>query len=474
MPKIMTIAWREFAATVLTKGFLIGVIVLPILLTSLMPLAILLVNKNPPIVKGSIAVIDRSGVSSNAPEGLAASEITDRLTPEALAEKLKIDTEQGIEKAKAQLDKLPVSPEQAKAIDGAMANAKTSVASQVPNLTVEVLPADTNLDDAKQALKTGTNFDGSRLAIIVVDDTAVLKPNDAEAFGTFQMFVKNRLDVRAQGLIRGQVRDAIIASRIAANGEDPARIRALTRLDTPDAIEVRAGGENKSSELRQMLLPLAFMLLLWISVFTGGNFLLYSTIEEKSNRVMEVLLSAVSPMQLMTGKILGQMAASLLILLLYSGLGIAGLLYFAAVDMIDWLSLVYLFVFFFIAFFMIASMMAAIGSAVTDIHEAQTLMTPVMLVVMTPMFLMMPIIWNPKSALATTLSFVPPVNPFVMVLRLASAEPPPTWQVLLSMAIGFVTVYLCLRGAAKIFRIGVLMYGKPPNFTTLVKWIRMA
>jgi ABC-2 type transport system permease protein len=189
---------------------------------------------------------------------------------------------------------------------------------------------------------------------------------------------------------------------------------------------------------------------------------------------MEVLLSAVSPMQLMTGKIVGQLAAAFLVLVLYSGTGIVALIYLGSRGQIEWTNLIYLFIFFFIAFFTIAAMMAAIGSAVSDVHEAQTLLTPVMLVIMTPMLLMMPIIFNPKSWMATILSFLPPINPFVMILRISSTDPPPFWQIALSIAIGLVTVYISLRLAAKIFRVGVLMYGKPPNLATLIRWIRMA
>src|SRR4030095_16152661 len=108
------------------------------------------------------------------------------------------------------------------------------------------------------------------------------------------------------------------------------------------------------------LIPGAFLFLLWISVFTAGQYLLTSTIEEKSSRVMEVLLSAVSPMQLLVGKIVGQMAVGLTILLLYSSVGIVSLIVFSMKHLIDPLNLVYLILFFFIAFFFIATLMASI------------------------------------------------------------------------------------------------------------------
>jgi ABC-2 type transport system permease protein len=216
------------------------------------------------------------------------------------------------------------------------------------------------------------------------------------------------------------------------------------------------------------------MFLLWISVFTCGQYLLSSTIEEKSNRVMEVLLSAVSPIQLMSGKILGQMCVGIAILCLYGGAGMFALVAFALLDVIDFMNLVYLGIYFVIAFSLIACVMAAVGSAVNDIREAQSLLGPIMIVLVIPMMLWMPILRNPNSMFAQVASFVPPIGPFVMVLRVAGSEKIPAWQIPATIVVGFISVGVFLWATAKIFRIGVLMYGKAPNLGTLIRWIRMA
>jgi ABC-type Na+ efflux pump permease subunit len=121
---------------------------------------------------------------------------------------------------------------------------------------------------------------------------------------------------------------------------------------------------------------------------------------------------------------------------------------------------------------MTGGMMAGIGSAVSEARDAQALLMPVMLINMLPMFLWMPITRAPNSMLAVVLSFVPPVSPFVMVLRLGSSSPPPTWQVWLSIAVAACVAWGAVWFAGKVFRIGVLMYGKPPNLRTLVRWAR--
>lgn len=473
--KVFRVALRDFKATVLTKAFLIGAILPPLLMLVAAPLAIMLIKERPPAVKGTVAIIDQSG--SAAPDSPAGPRVVSKLAPAAIREKLRLDLRDAKNRSAEAIEGMVGKDraEQAKAMMDAQSEA---IAGEAPELTPELLPVSPDVKDQVKALKDELLAPPApdaapRLAVVVIDPDAV-GAEPGKPLGSYDLFVRAKLDIRVQQLLRRQVSEAVVDARLASAGHDPARLRDLLRLDPPEAREVTRAGEKKANELRQMMVPLAFMILLWVSVFAGGQMLLTSTIEEKSNRIMEVLLSAVSPMQLMTGKIVGQMAASLLILTLYSLFGVSALVAFNRSDLIEPLNLVYLVVFFFIAYFTIASMMAAIGSAVNDIHEANALMTPVMLVVMMPMLLMMPIIFNPKGVLATTLSFLPPINPFVMVLRVCSNDPPPTWQVLLSIAIGVVTVYVMLRLAAKVFRVGVLMYGKPPNFATLVRWVRMA
>ena len=216
------------------------------------------------------------------------------------------------------------------------------------------------------------------------------------------------------------------------------------------------------------------MLLLIMATMTGGQYLLTTTIEEKANRVVEVLLSACSPMELMTGKIVGQMGVGLTLLVIYNALGIVALVVFERLDLIGAGTIVLFFVFFLLAYFMFASLMAAIGSAVNDLRESQSLMTPVILLMMLPYFFFMPVVRAPNSMLSTVTSFIPPISPFIMIMRVASTDPPPAWQIALAIAVNAAAVVFFLWLAAKIFRVGLLMFGKPPNFRTLIRWVRMA
>ena len=256
------------------------------------------------------------------------------------------------------------------------------------------------------------------------------------------------------------------------SGLDRKQIDTLTHVDRVQSRTVTASGENATNQFLNMMMPFALMGLMLMSVLMSGVYLMTTTVEEKTNRVMEVLLSAVSPMELMGGKILGQLGVGLLMLVLYLGLSVMALASFASLGMLDPWLIVYLLVFFLLAYASIGAFMAAIGSAVNEMRDAQGLMMPVTMMMMIPWLLWLPISRDPNSMLAIVLSFVPPVSSFIMMLRLASTTPPPAWQAILSIIVGAAGAYASVWIASRVFRIGLLMYGKPPSFATLVKWTR--
>ncbi len=457
-------------ATAVTKGFIIGALVVPGIVAAMIPvIIILIVHAKAPKVAGEVAVLDRTGE-------LAAS-VVQYLSAESLGKHLNEQKEvaqKETDKAGAKFGAKPGEIQNTQ--QGMMAKAAMDAAlGDVPKFSVKAVDEKADLDKEKAPLREPRDKDDpkARLALVVIDANAT-KPGSDGAYGAYQLFVRPGMDDRVMHNIRWGLREAIKDARYQASGVDRKRIEALVNIDAPDTIEVTDKGERASTEGVTVFLPLGFMILMVMSVMIGGQYLLTTTIEEKSSRVVEVLLSAVSPMQLMTGKIVGQMMVGMTMLLIYSGVGIGALIAFKLMDLIGPIKFLYLVVFTGLAYFMIASLLAAIGSAVNELREAQSLQTPVMLCVMIPYFLWMPISRDPNSVLATTLSFVPPMSPFVMVMRIASTSPPPTWQILLGIAVSAAGAYACVWMAAKVFRVGLLMYGKPPNFKTLIKWIRMA
>jgi ABC-2 type transport system permease protein len=467
MKKILHVAVREFLSTVLTKGFIVGILIAPALIAMLIVVMPRLMREAPPKVSGEVAVVD--------PTGQVANGLRDYLRPERIAERR--------EELRRRIDE--ATPEAVRAMAGSTPQGRAAVEQslesalgEVPRIEVASLDPATDLEEAKAPLKAepegGGNGHAGRLALVVIHPDAVARPQDREAFGSYDLYVRGKLDDRIEDEIRGGLREAIVAARVSASGLDRELVSAITTVRRVKSVTVTAEGERVTNEVVNILLPAGFMILLLVSVLTSGQYLLTSTVEEKSNRVVEVLLSAVSPMQLMVGKILGQMAVGFLILALYAGLGVVAMVSFAVLGLLDATLLFFLLAFYLLAYVTIASLMAAIGSAVNEMREAQTLMTPVMLLIMVPWMLWMPITRDPNSAFAVVTSFIPPISNFVMLLRLTSTSPPPLWQPWLAVVVGAVGAWGALWFAAKVFRIGLLMYGKPPSFATLVRWARMA
>jgi ABC-2 type transport system permease protein len=462
MNKIFHVAVREFLATVLTKGFLIGFVIVPVIILLTIYGMKTMFTQEAPRIEGEIAVMD--------PTGQVHEELRDYLLPERIAER-RDDFEKKVE------EQMPEGMRQV-ADSGAMADARRqaldAMRGEVPKLTVNKLDAGADLESEKEPLRAGEITDGGRLALVVVHEDSVIPKNKGERCGNYDLYIREKLDDRIVDEIKRGLWDSIVNARVSNAGLDRDYIDALTDVGRVRSRTVTEAGEKETNEILNTLMPGAFMLLLFASVMTGGQSLMTTTVEEKASRVAEVLLSAVSPMQLMTGKIIGQMLVGFVILTVYAGMGVGALIVFALFGELDPINLLYLAIFYLIAYFVIASLLASIGAAVNEMREAQSLMAPVMMVLIIPWVLWLPISRAPDSLFSMVMSFLPPVNPFVMMIRIASTSPPPWWQVWLSIAIGAASVYGALWFAGKVFRIGLLMFGKPPNFATLIKWVRMA
>lgn len=485
MTKTFIVARREFRTTVLSKAFLLGLLLPPVLMVLGIGISVFFGTDRAPAVKGSVAIIDRSAAStptSHTPptaEGLVIAGIRTRMTPEAISTAAARAAGESIKKAANEAAEAATKPPGA---DGGQAQLQAvkeimGATSKAPDLTLETLPPTADAEAEKDKLRDWTADGGGRLYLAIIDRAVVDPAATAGQVGageTYQVFTAPKLDPRVYSLVNEQVRAAVIEARLLQAGLDPARVEQLTNLPRARTTEVTKDGQRASTGGLQLLIPLAFFMLIWISAFSGAGQLLNNTIEEKSNRIMEVLLSAVSPFELMAGKIIGQLGAGLVIIAVYAGVGLVALVGLTLGDLVQPMQLVWLCVFYVLAYLFIASVFAAIGSAVSDIQEANSLMTPAMLLIMIPMFTVFPIIQNPKGMLAQVLSYIPPFSPFAMIARVGSNQPPAQWEIALSALVSAAGALGAIWVAAKIFRIGVLLYGKPPTFGTLLRWVRMA
>lgn len=436
MRKTLTVAWREFRHTAMTKAFLFGAIIMPILMMGLFIFVIPLLESSDTPLQGTVIVV--------APDDVLAE--------------LQVKISEDDSPLQKVLNQLPDSITQ-NPIAGAML-------PEEPTNEVTIISAPhSDLDALKDLVRNG-----DYLGLIVVPE-AVVQTDETEE--KLEVFISSGFSPNHTDILTSVTSRSVVDVRLRRLGHVPEDIHELTRR--PRTIATRLsddGTEAKDNEIARALIPMAFMLLLWIATFTSGNYLLTTTIEEKSNKVMEVLLSAISPMQLLGGKILGQAGVSAVILCMYGSAAMAGLVAFAMLDLIPMSHLLLFGIYFIIAYFMIATIMASVGSAVSELSDAQSLMGPIMLILIVPFALWPIIAEHPNGLPAVISSFTPPLIPFIMIIRVTtSTEMIATWQIILSIGIGIISVIAMVWMCARIFRIGILMQGKPPNLLHLAKWI---
>ena len=457
MRRVWLVASREFVSAVANRGFVIGLLLMPAIFAGIVALMPRLMESPGEQIRGEVRVID--------PTGQIFDGLRSALTTEAITRRRQESTRRVLENA----------PEAVRAVAGDSAGtAMDRALGTSPALTVVERPADADLQHEKSWLTEARPADAPRRLLVVVHPNAVVPKDGSTQYGTYDIYVPENTDERLETTFYDGFRETALSARVLAQKMDRAQVEAVMRIPRATSTTVALNAERQTNVRFNRTLPFVFAGLLVFGIMIGGQTLLTQTIEEKSSRVIEVLLSAVSPLELMAGKILGQMAVSLLVLALYILLGLVLLSSFAMLGLLDPLLIVYLIVFFLVGYLVFASVFAAVGAAVNEMREAQSLMMPIMLALMTPWFFAAPIGRDPNAAFSVAMSLIPPVNTFAMMVRLASTTPPPFWQVALSVAIGLVSAVAAMWFAAKVFKVGLLLHGKPPTLGTLIKWARIA
>jgi ABC-2 type transport system permease protein len=295
-------------------------------------------------------------------------------------------------------------------------------------------------------------------------------------------YSRNMSDFMAASLISRAVRMALSQHQLTDHGFTPAQVKTLFSPVSVDAVRIDKQGASPSNGLGALLLPFVLLLAIYMTVLIYGIYVMRSVIEEKSSRVLEVLLGSVSPMQLMAGKIIGVGAVGLTQIVIWSAsgalLGSGGyamahrLLGSTVQDAHLAPAVLILFpVFFVLGYATYATLYAAIGAMVNSDEEAAQFQFPVTLPLLFCMLLATSIIGDPNTPLAFWLSMFPLTSPIIMFVRV-SVSMPSTWQIVLSIAISLASLYGLVWVSSRIYRVGILMYGKRPNLAEILKWLR--
>ena len=303
----------------------------------------------------------------------------------------------------------------------------------------------------------------------------------AEALAQRKLSYRSRTssDFETQAALSGAIREALLKQSMRRRGASAEEIAEALKPVDVDTKKIENGKVSESGGLAMFFTALLLMIMLYVTILMYSMSVMRSVLEEKNSRIFEVLLSAATPKQLMAGKILGAAAVGLTQIAIWTvaaspfaaqsismygesfhlGLTVANMIFFGA--------------FFILGFLLYSALAAALGSAVTSEQEAQQFQFVIMMPLIVSVIFMTPVIQQPHSTLATVLSLIPFCTPLLMYIRIL-VETPPAWQIALSLVLLVGTIYAILAVCWRIYRIGILMYGKRPTLPEILKWLKYA
>jgi ABC-2 type transport system permease protein len=288
--------------------------------------------------------------------------------------------------------------------------------------------------------------------------------------------------VRVVEDIEQAVTAAVRQERLRGQGLTAAQVAQLVRGVDVKAARITGEGEEGGNIFATMITAYIIGIMFMQLIVLFGQNAMRSVLEEKTNRIVEVIVSSVHPTQLMAGKVLGVAAVAVLQVGIWAGFSMlmasqgarvgmsAGALRAADLGPAVWATIL---VYFVLGFILYAAMYAAAGSMVTSEQEAQQLAVPLMLPLFVPILFIMPVLTDPLGSTARTLSLIPLTAPVVMPMRAVATEIPPL-EIAASIALLIAGVLVVLWLAGKIYRVGILSTGKKPSFGELMRWLRAA
>jgi ABC-2 type transport system permease protein len=255
-----------------------------------------------------------------------------------------------------------------------------------------------------------------------------------------------------------------------------ARLTRATEVTTLGLFERRPDGSivaaRRSNQLKTFITAFGMVYLLFIALMTSAPQLLTAIVEEKMSRISEVLISSITPVQLLAGKLIGVSAVAVLLALLYLAGGAYAAVTSGQIDLVRPALVGWFLVYLIGTVLLFGAIFVAIGAMCSDLKDSQAIMQSVMILVVMPLFMSPIVLRAPNSLLSVLVSLFPTTTPFLMLMRLSLTPAPPGWQVALSLAIMAGTVAVVLWVSGRIVRVGLLMQGKPPNLPELMRWIR--
>ncbi|MBD3161280.1 MAG: hypothetical protein GF346_03695 [Candidatus Eisenbacteria bacterium] len=321
--------------------------------------------------------------------------------------------------------------------------------------------------------------DGLRQSLLDEEyDVFLYIPENAFSGEAAQLYSRGLGDLELAGRFRSALGRAAMVERLVARGIPAGETDEISRPIPISAFKLTEEGVREGGAEIDWLIGVLFGLILYMTILLYGVSVQRSVIEEKSSRIVEILLVTVRPFQLMLGKIIGVGAVGLTQYAIWFLVASAGSVYLrqtnpaiASATALPAETLAYFVVYFILGYFLFAAIYAAVGAMVSSEQEAQQTQWPVTILLIIPMILMQLVLRSPSSTESVVLSLVPFFAPILMVIRINIVSPP-LWQILASLGLLVLSILFFTAVAARIFRVGILMVGKRPTLPELLRWIR--
>jgi ABC-2 type transport system permease protein len=267
------------------------------------------------------------------------------------------------------------------------------------------------------------------------------------------------------------LRTILSEKKASARGLNPSIVRDLrVNLDLKPVKLTEKGEEQEGDFLKVFFSAYVFMMMLFMLIVSSGQLLVRSVIEEKSNRIIEVLVSSCTPTQLMAGKVLGLSALGLTQIGFWALIGLAASLQFGLTIVAPMTALL-LIIYFILGYLLYAAIFIGVGSPVSTEQAAQQITGYLVIILIIPIVMALPAMKNPDALWIKIMTFIPLLTPTMMALRIPISMPA-TWEIIGSIALLLVSIYAAMFAAGRIFRIAILMTGKTPSVREVFRWIK--
>jgi ABC-2 type transport system permease protein len=334
-------------------------------------------------------------------------------------------------------------------------------------LQYELVPVDVQSMSVEQFRTTfaARVFNGDFTGMFIV-------PKDVARTYTLEYRSDNVGNVREINRIERELQQEIAERFANAQGISKEVYEGLTKSLSTSTIKISKTGEAKESGFLQTFGTLyASILISFLLIIYTGQMLVRGLMEEKSNRIMEILVSSCSPFELMMGKLIGLSGLGVIQGVAWIGMGIGALAYFGGPVQSVLQNLPLTLLYTLLGYLLFASLLLGIGSLTTTEQEAQQITGYVSLFAMAPLIIIFPILQNPNGTIARILSFFPLTTSATMIAR-SSVVMPAWWEIALTLVLLLVSILFVTYLAAKLFRVGILVYGKRPTLPEVLSFLR--